>query len=97
MRVRQRVSGMFAVGLILAFQMLGGCEWRPFGADTGDKGDAKDGGTVSQKGACTDKVTSCRLNCYKADLGSKCNNCCDSNGSLCDQGQDYSFNACLDL
>lgn len=93
MRIAKRVQAMFVLGAYGMFVVLGGCEWRPFGADTGDKGDA---GTVAQRPACTDKVSACRNKCYQADLGWTCSNCCDRNGAACDKAEDYSFYACLD-
>ena len=94
MRIAKRVPAMFVLGAYGMFVVLGGCEWRPFGADTGDKGDA---GTIQEKAECTDKLSACRNKCYQADIGWRCTRCCEQNAESCDRGESYSFNACLDL
>jgi hypothetical protein len=96
----KRVQGMVAVVGYAAFAVLvlGGCPgWQPSGPDQGDKADAGDSGAVPERPECSDRVTSCRLNCFKADLGRRCSSCCDDNGKACDRGESYSFNACQNL
>lgn len=80
--------------MYIALFALGGCEWRPFGANTGDEGDA---GTIQEKAECTDKLSACRDKCYRADLGRKCTGCCEKAAESCDRSEGYSFNVCLDL
>jgi len=93
MPFKKPVQGIVALAGYLGFALLGGCEWQASGAQQGDKADAG----VAWKSHCTDKVSSCRLNCFKADLGSACSNCCDRNGVSCDRGEGYSFNVCQNL
>lgn len=79
--------------VLTIFLISGGCDFKPIGPDTGDTSD----GGATQKSECTNRLSSCRNNCYKADLGALCRRCCADNAAACDRGDDYSFNACLDL
>lgn len=72
--------------------LLGGCNWRPWGNDEGRTNDAG----VTEKEACTQKVSACRNSCYEADRGRICQACCSDNGERCDNGQSYSFYSCPD-
>jgi hypothetical protein len=72
--------------------LLGGCTWRPWGNDEGRTNDAG----VTEKEACTQKVSACRNTCYEADRGRTCLSCCADNGESCDRGDDYSFYGCPD-
>ena len=95
MRIAKRVPAMFVLGAYGMFVVLGGCEWRPFGADTGDKGDA--GTSTQEREECTERLSNCRDKCYEADRGFICRSCCERAASACDKHENYSFNACLDL
>lgn len=81
-------------GCALALVVAACFPYSPPGADKADAGDA---GTVPEKPQCTDRVSACRHKCNQADLGLICRSCCEDTGKACDKGDDYSFNACLDL
>ncbi len=71
-------------------QVLGGCNWKPWGSEER----AKDDGGVVERDNCTLKVSACRNSCHEADLGWACTSCCERNGKACDRDDDYSFYEC---
>lgn len=89
--MKMHSAKVFRVGFTF-FMLLGGCTWKPWGNDEGRTNDAG----VSEKEACTHKVSACRNTCYEADRGPSCRACCADNGERCDNGSSYSFYSCAD-